>query len=178
MMMRMIDAGGVPALIDNIREADEDNPRGYYEFEPVKKTKQDPSWLESAGGKVVKMVHLLLLDLPTDRDYRVVFMKRDLDEVVRSQDIMLDRSGKGGGGLSGDRIKQIFETQLGKVGAYLEQHGNFRVLYVNYNQAIADPSGTVRDVNEFLGGRLDTQAMRQVVEPALYRQREGSPNAD
>ncbi|MCH8966160.1 MAG: sulfotransferase domain-containing protein [Planctomycetes bacterium] len=178
MMMRMIDAGGVPALIDNIREADEDNPRGYYEFEPVKKTKQDPSWLESAGGKVVKMVHLLLLDLPTDRDFRVVFMKRDLDEVVRSQDVMLDRSGKGGGGLSGDRIKQIFETQLGKVGAYLEQHGNFRVLYVNYNQAIADPSGTVRDVNEFLGGRLDTQAMRQVVEPALYRQREGSPNAD
>ena len=68
MMMRMLDAGGLPALTDNIRTADEDNPRGYYEFEPVKKTKEDASWLERAPGKVVKMVYRLLYDLPADRE--------------------------------------------------------------------------------------------------------------
>ena len=98
MMMRMIDAGGVPALIDNIREADEDNPLGYYEFEPVKKTKQAPSWLESAGGKVVKMVHLPLLDLPTASDFRLVFMHRDRRDVVPPHDLLLARPGHGGGG--------------------------------------------------------------------------------
>jgi hypothetical protein len=171
MMMRMLDVGGLPALTDNIREADEDNPRGYYEFEPVKKTKKDASWLESARGKVVKMVHLLLLDLPPDREYRVIFMERHLDEVLSSQNVMLERKGKTGGDLPDESVKRIFEMQLGQVRKYLEEHPNFRVLHVDYNEMIKDPRPSATAVNDFLGGFLDTEAMVNVVEPSLYRQR-------
>jgi len=171
MMMQMLDRGGLQALTDDIRKADDDNPRGYFEFEPVKKTKQDASWLEFARGKVVKMVHLLLLNLPTDRKYRIIIMRRNLDEVVRSQNVMLDRQGKKGGDLSDEKVKEIFELQLRQVDKYLQNHPNFGVLYVNYNEMIENPHPAVTAVNDFLGGFLDTQAMTNVVEPSLYRQR-------
>jgi hypothetical protein len=93
MMMQMLAAGGMPALADNLRQADEDNPRGYYEFERVKEVATDSSWLDEAEGKAVKMVYRLLYDLPADRSYRVIFMIRSLDEVIASQQVMLERSG-------------------------------------------------------------------------------------
>jgi hypothetical protein len=171
MMMSMIDTGGIPALIDNIRKADEDNPKGYYEFEPVKKTKTDPSWLEHARGKVVKMVHLLLLDLPTDREYRVVMMQRNLDEVVASQNVMLQRNNKNNDDISEDKIKEIFEVQLRKVNLHLKQHPNFKILEINYNDILNDPRPMIEPLNHFLGGNLDTEAMMKIVDPSLYRQR-------
>jgi hypothetical protein len=171
MMMSMIDAGGVPALIDNIRQADEDNPKGYYEYEPVKKTKTDPSWLDNAPGKVVKMVHLLLLDLPTDREYRIIMMQRNLDEVVASQNVMLQRNKKSNDDISEDKIKEIFEVQLRKVNLHLKQHSCFKVLEINYNDILKDPRPAVENINHFLGGDLDTDAMNAIVDPSLYRQR-------
>ncbi|MBP7933746.1 MAG: sulfotransferase domain-containing protein [Phycisphaerae bacterium] len=171
MMMQMLDKGGIPALIDNIRQADEDNPKGYYEFEAVKQTKKDPSWLAQSQGKVVKMVHLLLLDLPPDRAYRVVFMHRDLREVVKSQNVMLERHGKGSDDLPDDKIVAMFEAQIEKVDRYIREHPCFRMLQVNYNEMLRSPGPQVQAVNEFLGGDLDTQAMLQVIDPALYRNR-------
>ncbi len=170
-MMQMIDKGGIPALTDQIRTPDDDNPKGYYEFEPVKKTKEDASWLGRAQGKVVKMVHLLLLDLPLDRDYRVVFTQRNLEEVVASQNIMLDRSGKSTGSLSHEKVVEIFRAQLVKVNRYLDQHSNFTVLRVNYNDLIGAPAPSIKSINDFLGGRLNTDAMLEAVDPSLYRQR-------
>lgn len=171
MMMRMIDTGGIPALTDEVRQADEDNPKGYYEFEPVKRTKKDASWLNDAPGKVVKMVHLLLLDLPTDREYRVVFTRRNLEEVVKSQDVMLERKGKAADDMDKADLIRVFETQLRKVDRYLEANECFQVLYVNYNRILKNPSPTVEVINAFLGGDLDVAAMHGVVDPKLYRQR-------
>ena len=171
MMMKMIEAGGMAALVDNIRRADEDNPKGYFEFEPVKKTKQDPSWLRQASGKVVKMVHLLLLDLPPDYQYRVVFMRRNLDEVIVSQNKMLERQGKSLGKLGEDRLKQLFTAQINKVDEFLREHDSFRVLHVSYNEALQDAGPVVQQVNDFLGGHLDTEAMQQIADPSLYRNR-------
>ncbi len=175
MMMRMIDAGGIPALTDNVRVADEDNPRGYYEYEPVKKTKEDPSWLENAAGKVVKMVYRLLYDLPTDREYRVVFMQRHLEEVIASQDVMLSRRGRDGGELGQDKLIGMFEKQLADFHGWVARQPNFRILYVNYNDVLKEPDATARAVNEFLGGDLNADAMRKIVEPSLYRQRTDPP---
>jgi hypothetical protein len=170
MIMQMIHEGGIPALTDKVREADEDNPKGYYEFEAVKRTRKDASWLENAPGKVVKMVHLLLLDLPLNREYRVVFTKRKLEEVVVSQDIMLERQGKPPTGLEKERIVRAFETQLKQVDKWVRDHPKvFTILYVDYNQTLSDPQPTIEAVNEFLGGDLDTGAMMSVVDPALYR---------
>jgi hypothetical protein len=36
MLMQMLVAGGMPILTDRFREADEDNPKGYFELESVK----------------------------------------------------------------------------------------------------------------------------------------------
>jgi hypothetical protein len=171
MMMRMLEAGGVPALVDNIRTADEDNPRGYYEFEPVKKTKEDPSWLNTAGGKVVKMVYRLLYDLPRDWTYWIVFMQRNLNEVIASQDVMLARRGHGGSDMTKEKLINLFEKQLGEFDDWAKKQPNFRMLYVSYNETLRDPRPTVRALNEFLGGQLNTAAMENVIEPQLYRQR-------
>jgi len=173
MMMRMIDAGGIPALTDNIRRADEDNPRGYFEFEPVKKTREDPSWLDRAGGRVVKMVYRLLYDLPAGHQYRIVFMRRRLEEVIASQDVMLSRRGRSSDQLGKEKLLGLFEQQLNEFDTWVRTRPNFKILYVSYNDALENPEPTIAAVNEFLGGRLDAKAMRQVVEPSLYRQRSG-----
>lgn len=171
MMMRMLSAGGVTPLVDHVREADVDNPKGYYEFEPVKKTKEDPSWLEEAGGYVVKMVHLLLLDLPLDREYRIVFMHRDLDEVLRSQDKMLQRKGISSHDLPPEKLKRIFRKQLKQVEAHLDEHPEcFKKIDVSYNEMLDDAMPHVRRVSDLLDG-LDIEAMLGVIDPTLYRNR-------
>lgn len=171
MMMQMLDKGGIPALIDNIRTADEDNPKGYYEFEAVKQTKRDASWLKDAPGKVVKMVHLLLLDLPLNREYRVVFMRRDLHEVIKSQNKMLERNQKGGGDLPDNQVIEVFKMQLAKVYKWVADHRNFRMLEVNYNEMLKTPRPVVARINDFLDGSLNTDAMLNVIDPTLYRNR-------
>lgn len=171
MMMQMLDKGGIPALIDHVRTADEDNPKGYYEFEAVKQTKKDSSWLKQAPGQGVKMVHLLLLDLPPEFDYRVVFMRRELKEVVKSQNVMLERNQKGGGDLPDDKVIQVFRMQLQKVEKWVQEQPNFQMLDVNYNELLKNPQPSVRAIDEFLGGGLNTQAMLAVVDPTLYRNR-------
>jgi hypothetical protein len=170
MMMRMIDEGGIPALTDNIRKADVDNPKGYYEFEPVKKTKQDPSWLEQAPGKVVKLVHLLLLDLPKGYDYRVIFMRRRLEEVIKSQNVMLEHKGKASQALRDEQVMALFRQQIKQVCDYMDANPNFKYLEVDYNQLLAAPKPWVKTLDEFVGG-LDTARMLEVVDPSLYRQR-------
>lgn len=138
MMMQMIDAGGIPALTDHIRVADDDNPKGYYEFEAVKRTRKDASWLMQAPGKVVKMVHLLLLDLPLNREYRVVFTRRHLEEVVKSQDIMLEHQSKQGTDTEREKIIRAF-SQMKQVDKWLQDHDCFKIRYVDYNEIMRDP---------------------------------------
>lgn len=172
MMMQMLDKGGIPALTDEVRRADEDNPKGYYEFEAVKQTKKDASWLTQAPGKVVKMVHLLLMDLPLNRRYRVVFMRRELSEVVKSQNIMLERNQKGGGALPDDKVMEVFRMQIAKVYKWMADHPDaFRMLEVNYNDLLKNPEPGVVALDEFLGGGLNTSAMLRVIDPELYRNR-------
>lgn len=171
MMMRMLDQGGIPALTDQLRAADTDNPKGYYEFEPVKRTKQDPSWLEGASGKVVKMVHLLLLDLPKGREYRVIFMRRKLEEVVKSQNVMLEHKGKIAQALRDEQVMALFRQQIKQVDDYMRANPNFKCLQVDYNAMLVDARPWVHQLDEFLGGGLNQARMLEVVDPTLYRQR-------
>ena len=170
MMMQMLDVGGLPALTDHVRKPDEDNPKGYYEFEPVKRTKQDPSWVPTAVGKVVKMVYRLLYDLPSDYSYRVLFMRRKLEEVIKSQEVMLQRSGKSGGNLSDEEFMRLFAAEIDKCLRWMNEQPNFRYIQVDYNEMVADPRKQVARVVEFLGD-LDAEKMVGVVDPSLYRQR-------
>ena len=171
MMMKALEAGGLEAVVDHIRQADEDNPKGYYEFEPVKKTREDPSWLPSAVGKVVKMVYRLLYDLPSDYAYRVVFMQRDLREVLASQKKMLQRSGRDAKAVPDEQMAALFVAEIEKCRDWLASQSNFSVLYVSYQEMIQSPGEQAQRINDFLGGGLNVEAIAQSVDPRLYRNR-------
>ncbi len=170
LMMRMLEAGGLPVLVDNLRAADVDNPRGYYEFEPVKRLKDDAGWVARAAGRAVKMVYLLLLDLPPGHRYRVLFMRRNLDEVLASQKAMLDRLGKSSP-LDDERMAALFRDQIARFESWVQGRPEFRVLDVSYNAMVTDPAPLAAEVDRFLGGGLDLAAMAGVVDPTLYRNR-------
>ena len=169
--MQMVVAGGIPPLTDGLRAADEDNPRGYFEFERVRQLRGDKAWVADAVGKAVKVIHLLLTELPDDRPYRIVYVERDLREVVRSQAAMLERSGRRGGGLAPERLIAVFEAQEKQVRAWLDARRAFSVLRVRHADLVRDPAGQARSINAFLGGDLDEPAMASAVDPSLYRNR-------
>jgi hypothetical protein len=171
MMMRMLEAGGMPLLTDNLRAADEDNPRGYYEFEPVKQIDQDPSWVQQARGRAVKMISALLKYLPPDLSYKVIFMRRSMPEILASQRQMLLRRGEPTDEISDERMTDIFQRHLSQVEAWLDAEPYLEVLYVQYDQVVQDPLGESERVSAFLGLQLNVARMVSTVDPELYRQR-------
>lgn len=171
LMMQMLDAGGLEALSDQIRAPDIDNPRGYYEFEAVKNLKENTSWLPDAEGKVVKMVYRLLYDLPKGYEYRVVFTLRTLPEVIASQEKMLQRLGLGGGDVPPEKLEEIYGRELGSVRRWLAEQQNFKVQYVEYNDVLGNPHEVAERLNHFLGGTLNVEAMEQIPDQSLYRNR-------
>lgn len=179
MAMRMLEAGGMALVADGLRAADDDNPRGYFEFEPVKHlhtqphTDADVAWLASARGKAVKIVSFLLTWLPETYDYRVVFMHRDLKEVVTSQEAMLLRRGESASG-SGKSVAEtitIYQEHLAQVERFLARRACFTTLGVDYATVLGHPRDEAARIRDFIGGELDVAAMAAVVEPTLRRQR-------
>lgn len=171
-MMQMLSVGGVPVLTDDIRASDQDNLNGYFEFEPVKTIRSDSSWLEGARGKAVKIIYALLTDLPTSYEYRLIFMHRNLQEIVRSQDVMLARRGEQRAALDSQSMAAVFERQLCKTEQWLAQQTNFQILDVAYRDVINDPLAVSQQVSDFLDIVLARSAMASVVDPSQYRQRQ------
>jgi hypothetical protein len=169
LMMQMLDNGGVEVVTDGIRTADTDNPRGYYEFERVKKVKVDTAWLPTTRGKAVKMVSQLLYDLPPSETYRIIFMDRDLDEVLLSQEKMLARLGRAAA--PRNTILQAFKVHLERLDQWLPCQGNMAVLRVSYNSLVGQPREQAVRVREFLGGTANLEGMVNTVDPSLYRNR-------
>ncbi|MBM4465832.1 MAG: sulfotransferase [Chloroflexi bacterium] len=172
LMMQMLEAGGMAILTDGLREADVDNPKGYYEFERVKQLpKGDCAWLELAQGKAVKVIAALLEHLPPDRHYQVIFMRRRMAEILASQKQMLVRRGEDADKVSDEELARLFEKHLRKVEAWLAAQPHVEVLDVDYNAVLADPIPHACRINAFLGGLLDEEAMVAVVDSQLYRNR-------
>lgn len=177
LMMQMLAMGGIEAMTDELRVPDTDNPRGYYEAEYVKAIARDASWLPQARGKVFKMVSQLLYDLPPGERYAVVFMQRDLDEMLVSQEKMLERLGRPAA--PRDAMKKAFEAHLQRLYPWLDQQPNMRICRVIYNTLVVDPTTEASRVSAFLEGRVDVARMVEAVDPALYRNRkvvQGTPN--
>ena len=170
LVMQMLDRGGLEVVTDNARKPDKDNPRGYYELEKVLSLEEDNSWLHSMRGKAVKVVSPLLYDLLFTEKFKIIFVQRNMGEILASQAVML-------GGLiqeedsSDPEMGRAFEKHLNMVMQWLERQPNMDVLTINYNALIAAPSEGARIINEFLGGRLEESAMAAAVAPSLYRQR-------
>ena len=171
MMMKMLEAGGMEPLTDELREPDRDNPKGYYEFERVKQLEHDKGWLPDAEGKVVKIISQLLQHLPADYAYQVIFMRRRMEEILASQERMLMRRGEESKQISDERLAALFRKHLEHVQAWLERQPNFEVTYVSYNRVLEKPRQEARRIDAFLDEDLDVDAMAEVVDPSLYRQR-------
>lgn len=171
LMMQMLAGGGIPPVTDHLRQADEDNPRGYFEFDLVKRLRTDQSWLDMACGHAVKIIHLLLRELPTDGrfQYRVLLMKRSLEEVIASQSAMLARAGKASADPA--TLTTVFRSQLAEVERWLGAHPCFAVFPIEYHRAVENPAEVARDIDAFLGSELDQAAMVAAVDASLYRQR-------
>lgn len=172
MMMKMLDATGLPIMTDHQRTADEDNPKGYYEYERVKDLKQeaDKSWVRQARGKVLKVISHLLEDLPDDNFYRVILMRRDFDEIIASQNKMLDRRGEENP-IADAEAKESYIRHLVDVRFMVGKRTNFEMIEVEFGRALESPREFVVEIDRFLGGGLDTEAMISVVDKNLYRNR-------
>ena len=169
LMMQMLHAGGMPVLSDALRPPDESNPRGYFEFEPVKRLRAERSWLPRARGHAVKIIHLLLRELPLDGSFtfRIVFMQRPMDEIIASQRVMLGE----GKAAAPAILQRVFETQLAQLEPWLRGRTDVTVLPIAYHRAFREPDAVVEELRSFLGLDLDGAAMVRAVDPALYRQR-------
>ncbi|MBI5506563.1 MAG: sulfotransferase domain-containing protein [Deltaproteobacteria bacterium] len=173
MMMRMLEAGGIEPLSDGLRSADDDNPLGYYEFERVKGLPGDTAWLAEAEGRAVKVVSALLEQLPRDHRYKVVFLQRDLGEVLASQRRMLERRGREVDAGGEARLAALFDKHLTVARERLAARDEIEVEFIRYDEVIADPRGAARRLALFLGRAFDEAAAARAVDPALYRQRAG-----
>ena len=172
MMMKMLEAGGLAPLTDEIRTADKDNPKGYYEFERVKKMPDgDKAWMVEARGKSVKVISALLEHLPPEYSYKIIFMRRNMTEILASQKKMLIRQGKPTDKVSDEELAKMYEKHLAKVQAWLATQPNVSTLDVDYNMLLENPRQYLEQIQQFLGTPLNVDNMGNVVDPALYRQR-------
>lgn len=169
MMMQLLDAAEFPVLTDKLREPDKNNPKGYYEFEPVKKLMVDKSWLPQANGKVVKIIAQLLPFLPSNYDYRIIFMRRDMDEVLQSQQVMLGKEKDVKAKTFPLKLSEAFQKQLQKVEAWVDSQPNVEMLDVNYTDVLNNPDDELSTILSFIEheGKLDK--MKKIIDKSLYR---------
>jgi hypothetical protein len=172
MIMQMLEAGGLAVATDGIRAPGEDNPKGYYEYERVKELDKglDQSWLKAFRGKAIKIISFLLKDLPQTNNYKVVFMRRNLREVLASQAKMLANRGEGNE-VPDERMLELYEEHLRKVDYLMKHRPCFELLNVEYRDVVENPRRQAERVGAFLGSRVDVEAMAAAVDESLYRNR-------
>jgi hypothetical protein len=174
LMMQMLAAGGIAVLSDGQRSPDANNPRGYYELESVKSLAQDSQAISQAEGKAVKVVSSLLHFLPEGHEYRIIFMRRPLEQIVASQDRMLERLGKQASATPRQAVMKAFEKHLRTVQSWLSARPHTAVLYVDYEAVLRDPHEEAYRISAFLGRNLDVESMVRKVEISLHRERSTS----
>ena len=171
LMMSMLQAAGLNIVTDHIRSPDEDNPKGYFEYEIVKKIKDDASWLPDTRGKVFKMVSMLLYNLPSSEKYRIIIMRRNLEEVLASQTRMLQRTGIEKNMAENEQMYKLYQKHLIHLDAWVTKQPCIDVLYINYNELIDSPQKSIESIDHFLGGHLNIANMLDVIDRSLYRNR-------
>jgi hypothetical protein len=160
-------------MTDGLREADEDNPRGYLEFEPVKSLLKDSRWLRDGCGKAIKIVAPLLGALPPGLPCKVILSERDLDEVLDSQERMIARRKEAVRATPERRqmLKDEYARTMARVQVMLSKRSATEVLLIKHRDAINDAEATALEVNAFLGGTLNVAKMATAVDPSLHRNR-------
>ena len=173
-MMKMLEAGGIAPLTDNQRTADVDNPKGYYELERVKKLPDgDIQWLKDAPGKSVKIISALLTHLPDTYTYQIIFMERNIHEILASQKKMLIRRGEDPDKVGNEELIGLFADHVQQTKAWIrEHHDNVTCLDVSYNDLLTNGTPIIDQINGFLDSNLNLEAMARVIDPSLYRSKQ------
>lgn len=171
MLMKMLAEGGLEVVTDSLRTADDDNPNGYFEFEPVKQmTDGNTEWLDHAQGRVVKVISALLEHLPAKYHYRVIFMERPLQEVLSSQKKMLANRAEDSS-IGDAEMEEQFSRHLAAIKYWLARQANIEVLYVEYGKLLAEPIPACATIANFIGHPVDVEKMQSVPNERLYRNR-------
>jgi hypothetical protein len=173
MMMQMLQAGGLELVTDGLRMPDGSNPKGYYELESVKDLDKgiEPVWLAQARGKAVKIVSSLVRWLPETYNYQVIFMERNLDEVITSQNKMLTDRGAPPDETRDEHVRRQYQRHVEETLRLLRARRGVATLVVDYAEAVARPAETARRIDRFLGGGLDVDRMAAEADPSLHRNR-------
>ncbi|MBT8263493.1 MAG: alkaline phosphatase family protein [Bacteroidia bacterium] len=173
LMMQMMDKGGVECLVDDKREADESNPKGYYEFEPVMSLHKDNTWMDQAQNKAVKIVAPLLNHIDGKYRYKVVFMTRDLDEVLKSQQKMIGKNPD----VLPVKLYNKYRNLLKFVDSWKENEPGIELIYIDYGDVLENPSKALNDIESFIGIPLNKKEMTKCIDKSLHRNRVTSTEA-
>lgn len=165
LMMQMLSKGGVEILTDNKREADKSNPKGYYEYEPVMSLHKDNSWIHKSKNKAVKIVAPLLKNLDFQYRYKIIFMKRDLDEVVKSQQVMIGKNPE----TFPVKLFNAYVEQLKAIEKWKEKEPGVELIYIDYKEVLDNPKEMIGKVESFIGQALDKEEMEKCIDKSLYR---------
>ena len=176
LMMQMLEAGGMPPKTDGEREADRDNPRGYYEWEAIKQIAKRPELMDEEGldGKPIKVISMLLSRLPQHHNYKVLFMLRPVEEIAASQAKMIDRLGTSGAALDIDALAKELTVHRDTALGHMRRTATFKCKHVSYSKLLEDPAQAIASIREFIGEDLlpNVEAMATVIDPTLYRNRQ------
>jgi len=172
MTMQMLEAGGLAVATDGIRKPGEDNPKGYYEYERVKELDKglDQSWLKEFRGKTIKIISFLLKDLPDTNNYKVVFKRRNIQEVLASQAKMLVNRSEANEA-SDEKMLELYKDHLWKVDYMMKHRPCFELLNVDYKDVVENPRQQAQRIGAFLGDHVEVEKMVTAVDEKLYRNR-------
>ncbi len=162
LLMNMLQRGGIEILSDNLREADKNNPEGYFELEAVKSTASDQQFLCSASGKAVKIVMPLLRLVNPILPLKVIWMERDLAGTLQSQQKM-----KGAKNAANFTLLQNMQKEQELMRAWLNQHPHLSYLTLHFNDVLAEPQKAAEKVQAFLGKELQIEQMIAAVKQEL-----------
>ena len=169
LMMQMLDKGGVSILTDKKRKADESNPKGYYEFESVMSIHKDNSWLDQSKDKAVKVVGPLLKHLDPQFRYKIIFMKRDLLEIIKSQRKMIGKDPS----VLPIKLMDSYKKLLENIENWKEREPGVELIYIDYKETLDDPQTSLDKIEKFIGVPLGKEEMKSCIDVSLYRNRGG-----
>ncbi len=168
LMMQMLDKGGLITLTDDNRKADVSNPKGYLEYDPVMSLHKDNTWLHKAQNKSVKIVAPLLKFLDPKYRYKIIFMNRNINEVIKSQQKMIGKDPE----VLPTKLYNGYTKLLNQVEVWKEKEPSVELIYVDYKDALYNTEEVSNNIKNFLGLKLDLESMRSCVDRSLYRNRE------
>ena len=114
-------------------------PRGYLEWEAVKKLAKQPELFDDAAldGKAVKVISMLLAGLPRKHNYKLIFMSRPTIEIAASQKRMIERLGTDGAVGELEEITTKLDQHRNQTLKWLESRKFIDFIVVEYPDLVA-----------------------------------------